>query len=459
LARFARALLWISSLAVLWRIGSFAFDGAHGLQWDTGRLAADNAALRACWSAGQFHGCEGSGHIPLFQHLIAFVLGYSGAQAFTIVRAMTVVSFLAFVKMFFLGWQALGGRERARSLRSIWVLCLATSPLLYYAQASFGEMLATTLILTSVVACLLEVRAPWIAAAVALAGVTKEISPPFVFLLCGTALQARENRVDLRRKLGAVLVGSVAAVFLNGAFNFVRFGVPWNKILLGPTIPTVPWLERPGFFLGLWLSPNGGLLFFWPAFVALLVALVLRRPARAFAIPLYGILATLALITAGLAGWWAPFGWICWGPRLLLPWLPACVLILLTAYSKECADWFELRGPLPWVLMGLICVAGLLQFSSLTGYSVVHGIFGPAPGCPVIPTKPEQDPLYYFHCMRTYVWDPRIRVDQLVLSALSSEAAPFTVAYLIALWSWGVRVLIPEGPPLSISQGKMSVKK
>jgi hypothetical protein len=161
-------------------------------------------------------------------------------------------------------------------------------------------------------------------------------------------------------------------------------------------------------------------------------------------------------MTVGLSGWWAPFGWICWGPRLLLPWVPGCLLILLKAYPEECEEVLDLRGPVAWGCLGLVILAGFTQFSSLTGYSVIYSVFGPAPGCPSVPMKPEQDPLYYFHCMRTYVWEARIPLRQLFASSLKPGVSGFSVAYIAALAAAGVTAF---GVPLLISPGRLSVKK
>ena len=88
-------------------------------------------------------------------------------------------------------------------------------------------------------------------------------------------------------------------------------------------------------FAGIWLSPNGGALPFWLSFACVCVVILFAAaaaprywqvspwPARLLALLLLGL-------TAGLSSWYAPHGWIAWGPRLLLPWLPATVY--LTCY-------------------------------------------------------------------------------------------------------------------------------
>src|SRR5262249_10906152 len=107
------------------------------------------------------------------------------------------------------------------------------------------------------------------------------------------------------------------------------------------------------FFLGTWLSPNGGLAFFWPSFLLLFLAgfggFLLQvatgrvsdhttnstpkgaRPYAAFLI----ISTVLFLLTAGFSRWYTPLGGFAWGPRFMLPWIPALMLILIYFYREE----------------------------------------------------------------------------------------------------------------------------
>jgi hypothetical protein len=154
-----------------------------------------------------------------------------------------------------------------------------------------------------------------------------------------------------------------------------------------------------------------------------------------------GSLVALLLLTIGLSGWWAPFGWICWGPRLMLPWIPAVLLILMRSYPGEVEAPF--RALSSWLLLIGVVLAGFEQWSALTGYSVVHEIFKAAPGCPVIPAAPESDPAYYFNCMKTYVWEPRIPFGKLFSSAYEGDSAFFSMTYLLGVGLLGWTGAIP----------------
>ena len=220
----------------------------------------------------------------------------------------------------------------------------------------------------------------------ALAGITKEFAPPVLMALGLIAIfSGQVPRTQIGKRLTAVAIGSLIAVVANASFNVLRFGVPYNQILLDPLSPSAA-LRAADFLCG--ARPNGGLLFFWASFVAVLVSVVVHdwRSLAAKA-PVYWVVCVLAALTFGLSGWWAPFGWIAWGPRLLLPWIPACLLILLRAHPSEALVRAAENGRHA-VIVTILAIAGLSQFSALYGLELIHSIFGSAPGCPSIPTDP-----------------------------------------------------------------------
>ena len=270
----SRAVLWGASVLVLGRLAVFALTGAQGLEWDTHQLVLQNAALSLCLATGTLGACEGAGHFPLFQHLPAFPLVAWGYQPMDVLRVLAVASFASFAGLLVVGWKTL---QPSREAGALWLVVLSSGPLLYYSQSSFGESLAAFLVAAAVASSWSRLSAPGIAALFALAGITKEFAPPVLMALGLIGIfWGHVPRTQIGRRLGAVAIGSLVAIVANASFNLLRFGVPYNQILLGPTIPLVPLSERPSFFLGLWFSPNGGLLFFWVSFVAVLVSVLVQ---------------------------------------------------------------------------------------------------------------------------------------------------------------------------------------
>src|SRR5437660_529124 len=126
-----------------------------------------------------------------------------------------------------------------------------------------------------------------------LASISKDTAFPFLFLL---AIAAGERRWKL-------LIGSAAAgAAVTLLFNYLKFGSIFNQAYLDPIFIVHSPAVQASFFLGIWFSPNGGVLFFWPAFFALLLiagrtALRDRRRSVPFAIAI----AVLAGLTAGFS--------------------------------------------------------------------------------------------------------------------------------------------------------------
>jgi hypothetical protein len=257
--------------------------------------------------------------------------------------------------------------------------------------------------------------------------------------LAALAMVAGGVEPDCRRRVAtAAGVGLSAAVAANAGLNFARFGVPYNEILLGPGMLRVPLAERPDFFLGLWLSPNGGLLVFWATFVALLVWSLVSVPYnRALRRSALGAVGVLVALTVGLSGWWAPFGWIAWGPRLLLPWVPGCLILLLRAHG---VSWAARSAALPGRVLAVVAAvaAGFPHFGAMFTLGPLQAIFGPAPGCPTLPSDPVRQADYYFHCMGYYIWEPRIPVGDLFEAGLRPPDTAFGLAYMLAVggWAW-----------------------
>ena len=74
-------------------------------------------------------------------------------------------------------------------------------------------------------------------------------------------------------------------------------------------------------FFGIWLSPSGGIIgYFWISIILLLVInlksiLKITQYQKSFYLILIAIITNALLLT----NWFAPYGWVTWGPRLFMP--------------------------------------------------------------------------------------------------------------------------------------------
>jgi hypothetical protein len=306
-------------------------------------------------------------HFPLYQYLPALALSCAGASEQTAMALFCALSFLAFVGSMALTIGVL--RRRSAAAATAGVLVLVSGPLLWYSRASFGEMLAAFLILAYTAACLRGSGSIVTAVLFVCAAMTKETALPFLLLIAAVPLlvDRRAGRSWQCRQFAAILVAAVASAGLTAGFNYYRYGVPYNAVNL-QDVCLVPRLQtQVSFFAAIWLSPNGGLLFFWPSFVVALVVLtaaVWRSPRAGGVgrIPLVGVAALLVLLTAGFSKWYQPFGWFAWGPRLMLPWVPAATVIILYYYAEE-FDVVLARlsaRPIRWMFALLVLAAATL---------------------------------------------------------------------------------------------------
>lgn len=235
---------------------------------------------------------------------------------------------------------SVGASVRAASLTSV-VLGLAT-PLATYATQSFAEPLLSLLSASALLAlarALSSGSATALAMASALAGyafVTRPFPGAVLMLTVATGwLVERRNRATLREMLALsfpFVVAAAAQLLLNMSRfgNPMQFGYPAHVELGKPvdTFDTPVWI---GLY-GLLLSPGKGLFVFAApvlAGLAGLVSLARVRPGLAAA-AVAQALASL-LFFAHYSFW---EGGYCFGPRYLVPLLPALLLPLALAVDR-----------------------------------------------------------------------------------------------------------------------------
>jgi hypothetical protein len=200
-------------------------------------------------------------------------------------------------------------------------------------------------LVTLFVAAALVPASPYVVGLAALgASLTKETGYPFVAALGLVALLLARRRANIAIRRHVVFAGIGLALGLSfaSAFNVLRFGTPRNAYYLDPALRTqsLHWIAE--LSAGLFVSPNGGIVLFWPLaslLTAVLVAIPFARALRHRTTwidtwPALALAAMLLALTLGLASWWSPFGWWAWGPRLSPPWVPAIVLVALSAHGS-----------------------------------------------------------------------------------------------------------------------------
>jgi hypothetical protein len=335
-------------------------------------------------------------------------VGVSAGDTLSLLIAMNAFAFIALIALLWVLVARLAGREWG----PVVTVCIVTSPLLYYSTIAFGEVF-TALGVVAAVAAVLTRRSPRVLALVVmLAGFTKETNAPFVAALCCLALVTTvTDRALRRRAFTAIGVGTSAAVAGNALFNVFRFGSVFNSHY-SDSVYQVARLRRVGaLFVALWIGPNTGIVWLWPAVVVLLVLLavagVRATPGRTAPVVRWSGVLVMALLVGqmlGLARWYSPFGWIAWGSRLVLGLLPAMLLCAIVALGPvgTAALRRVLRSGWSLVVGGIVLLAGIPQVAVLWRPKSLSSFFAETQVC--TNAAVEVNAGRYYRCMFAQTW-------------------------------------------------------
>ncbi len=375
------------------------------------------------------HGA-GVGPFPVLQYIPAVGLRAFGVSTESTLRVLVAVSAASLVAIL-----ALAHNTLKRLAPPMWAplatAALLASPLLWYGRTVFGEELAAAVILAAIVAVLVDARPLTVGALVAVACLTKETNPPFVLALGAVCVLARTSGKDAmrRRRLMVVAVGTTVGIMLNAGFNLLRFGSVRNTYYMQSSlyVPNAGVFGR--LFSAQWIAPNGGLAWFWPAAPLLVFAIAIAsyRRGEGTSWQRVGTPVVAALLVgqiALLATWWAPFGWYAWGPRLVLPLVPALLVAACVLGARSATDGFARFLTSRWLApAGLaMTVVGLPQ-----AVVVFHGLavsqFFSHPLCvgPGVLVAPAQ----YYKCLQRTAWSKRPWMLELGMHGLSSPQGWF----------------------------------
>jgi hypothetical protein len=337
---------------------------------DTPFVLDGSNAFLTCLSHHDFSACGYTGKLnyaglmtpvgdwPLLQHvpdLISIGLGVDGHAART--RVLMLLSVVAVVVAVVLARVVL---SRAGLSAWFWAFMLAvlSSPLIWYARTTFGEALATGLLVCLFVATVLPAHPVVVGLAAVGAAWTKETSYPFIAALgvLGLALSARRTGARIRPHLVWGAAGLAVGILAASLFNVVRYGKVISPNFSESELHTPGVARKLEYAAGVLVSPSGGMFVFWPvASVLVLAACVLpfafRSRSHVDLRPALVLLAVILLLTLGFASWWTPFGWSAIGPRLALPWGLPLLLLALVAYGEVLGPPVARLLAPPWRLL------------------------------------------------------------------------------------------------------------
>ena len=387
-------------------------DPVH--QGDTVALLSGLQEAYHCIKNGQYSGCASTVHFPLFQYLSAGFwrsTGHSPQETLDFLGHLNAISFLGVLALGFYFF-----KKRSPILSWFYLLTILIGPYLSYTKVTFNEMTAAFVTLCFIFSCLKRFHWAVIALSFVLAGITKEIAWPFLIILGVLSYWPQQKEpliISLKKGLPGIVAGTLLTVAINAGFNYFRYASFTNQSLLTPNLQVPDLKQHLSFFLALLLSPNGGILFFIPVFficASFLVFQTLRKYQKqqiSNAFPLFTLGAVLFVLLAGFSKWYAPFGWIAWGPRLILPWIPALALLLFYFYSEEVLKFARIcfGRTSAFITFCFFSILFLLPHIGIfTDFSGIIGrFFTIDQSCPRVAII-QEDPGFYYHCMNNYTW-------------------------------------------------------
>ena len=413
---------------------------------DTSGLVIGSRRVVDCLREHRFTHCETAqeggfvGLWPLMQYLPAVALRAVGLSHDSALRVIIALNAIALGALGTLVW-VVAKRKADAVWAPVLAAALVASPLLWYGTAAFGEALAGAVIIAAVAAALLRARPSVVASLVVLACITKETNPPFVLALVALATVAvAETRDEKRRRLILIAVAAVGGAAANAGFNVFRYGSIRNPSLLHP-YEQAPNRAAVRAFAALWVAPNGGILWFWPVAVAILalaVAASIRHTGRSWswrrwAAPI--VAGLLVVEVAGLSKWYSPFGWIAWGPRLLLPLMPSMLLVVAVLGTADATRFLRrfLTGRWFWPGAVATVLVGLPQAMVMYYPHTLAKFFGD-PRCRN--AHVGSNPTRYYRCFDYLAWSKRPLLLQDGLEGLNSAGGRiFAVAFGAAILS------------------------
>jgi len=317
--------------------------------------------------------------------------------------------------------------------------------LIGYTASSFGEPLACAVFVGLVLAGLRRDRASsWLLPMALLATISKDTAALFVLILGVAAIGI--SGVQGKMLVRAVIrlgIGTASGLLVLAAANEFRSGTLLNHVYLNESRAASGVIASN--FFGMLVSPDAGMLWYWPGVALATVILVKvairpqpsaagRRIRMSAAVGLVALLVSVSV----LADWWAPFGWFAWGPRLLLPTAAALVPLAVALIDPVslARTWLSVRTMTVVALisgLALLPNVGIVYHHGADVASVL-ATWADHPSCQ---PRPGHDASQADSCLRLETW----RLTHVPLLEAVSDAGVDRLYWLDIASGWAAIVL------------------
>ncbi len=407
-----KALLVLLSCSLGW----FYFKQLPILSGDTVALSQSARSLVSCLENGQFRGCAGTNQFGLPQHIPAMFLAWKGLDDASIVFVLSCLNVLALVLLARMIYKSAAISMITKTFIGI---TLFIGPIIAYGPYSFGEAIST-LAYVGLVIAILDRKYFRLIFFMVLAVTSRETAFVSIALLTAAILifDSKKSRREIREMSSAIYGSMLLGIVFLFSFNIWKFNTWKNLPHMDPVLRTPGLRLKIESAIGIFLSPNGGLVPYW--FLGAVAAMGIplwglmnrrlsTRKRFGFLLLISGFLAQVAI----LSSWYAPYGWVAWGPRLIVPTtaMGATICLVIILQDEEILrniGRFRLLS-LPIGIFGVITLIPTVGFLQNPTRTMSWFAGGNDAVCPT-PAVIQLDQAYYFKCLIHGSWkmDPSL---------------------------------------------------
>ena len=278
---------------------------------DTAELVLSSQKMRECLNSGILFGCNDMERFGLSPHLISMILLSIFNDINSTITAWALLNFLLFIYLIYKINKEYGDRKY------FLIGTIVFSPLTAYAVYSYTEM--SFIVLSFILLINIKIERYWLSAFLGmfLSGY-KESAILTILPLALAVILSNKHKLVLKDYL--LIASQIIGFLIVYLFNYFKYLEFINSEYQTAGRVKELNLQLSNFF-GIWLSPSGGIIgYFWISIILLLVInlksiLKITQYQKSFYLILIAIITNALLLT----NWFAPYGWVTWGPRLFMP--------------------------------------------------------------------------------------------------------------------------------------------
>ena len=278
---------------------------------DTAELVLSSQKMRECLNSGILFGCNDMERFGLSPHLISMILLSIFNDINSTITAWALLNFLLFIYLIYKLHKKYGDRKY------FLIGTIVFSPLTAYAVYSYTEM--SFIVLSFILLTNIKIERYWLSAFLGmfLSGY-KESAILTILPLALAVILSNKHKLVLKDYL--LIASQIIGFLIVYLFNYFKYLEFINSEYQTAGRVKELNLQLSNFF-GIWLSPSGGIIgYFWISIILLLVInlksiLKITQYQKSFYLILIAIITNALLLT----NWFAPYGWVTWGPRLFMP--------------------------------------------------------------------------------------------------------------------------------------------